>query len=63
MGARPCPACVHVRAGLSIPDWGELMELTGNLAPLQWLARRMGFRLVPLAEQQQERGAPWARSA
>lgn len=51
------------RANFSIRKLNTLMRVCGNLAPLQWMARRMGFRLVPLAEQQRERAAPWARSA
>lgn len=51
------------RANFDARRMGELMELAGNLAPLQWLARRMGYRLVPLADEPQERAAPWARRA
>ena len=40
-----------------------MMEFAGNLAPLQWLARRMGYELSPINGQQQERAAPWVRSA
>lgn len=51
------------RANWDARRTAELMEFAGNLAPLQWMARRMGYELSPINGQQQERAAPWVRSA
>ena len=51
------------RANWDARRTAELMEFAGNLAPLQWMARRMGYELSPINGQQQERAAPWVRTA
>lgn len=51
------------RANFDARRIAELMEFAGNIAPLQWMARRMGYELSPINGQQQERAAPWVRSA
>ena len=47
------------RASFDDRRLASLMEFAGNLAPLQWLARRMGYELVRRASEHRERRAPW----
>lgn len=51
------------RANFDERKIAALMELCGNLAPLQWEAKRMGYALVLLSQIVQEqpatRHAPW----
>ena len=55
------------RANFDERKVAALMELCGNLAPLQWEAKRMGYALVRpeqmTHERPAERAAPWARVA
>ena len=53
------------RANFSVRKINTLARVCGNVALLQWMANDLGYELTRKAEpqQQQERGAPWARSA